>query len=51
MKKLDFKKLADNIDSIAGYDLSNNKIFGSAYAIYQDGVLFEKFEGRRRCGK
>lgn len=45
MKKLDFKKLSDNIDSIARYDLSNNKIFGSAYAIYQDGVLFEKCYG------
>ena len=45
MKQLDFNVLAENIDKIAEYDFSNNKVFGSAYYVYQDGVEFEKCYG------
>lgn len=45
MKKLDVTKLAENIDEIAAYDLSNNKIFGSAYYVYQNGVEVKKCYG------
>ena len=45
MKRLDMALLADNIDEIAQYDMDNNKIFGSAYYVYQDGVAFEKCYG------
>ena len=45
MKRLDITRLTENIDNIAQYDLSNNKVFGSAYYVYQDGVEFEKCYG------
>ena len=37
VEKLNMLKLAENIDGIAQYDISNNKVFGSAYFVYQDG--------------
>lgn len=45
MKRLDVTRLTENIDEIAQYDLLNNKVFGSAYYVYQDGVEFEKCYG------
>ena len=45
MKRLDITRLTENIDEIAQYDLLNNKVFGSAYYVYQDGVEFEKCYG------
>ena len=45
MKLLDFNLLSENIDCIAKYDFSNNKIFGSAYLVYQDGIALEKCYG------
>ena len=45
MKQLDMTRLTENIDEIAQYDITNNKIFGSAYYVYQDGVEFEKCYG------
>ena len=45
MDKLDMTTLSENIDSIAQHDLSSNKLFGSAYYVYQDGVEFEKCYG------
>ena len=45
MEKLDIVSLSKNIDEIAQYDISNNKVFGSAYYVYQDGVEFEKCYG------
>ena len=43
--RLDMTTLSENIDSIAQYDISNNKVFGSAYYVYQDGVELEKCYG------
>ncbi len=37
--------LSQNIDEIAQYDFSNNKVFGSAYFVYQDDMEFEKCYG------
>lgn len=37
MKKLDKNLLSKNIERIALYDIEENNIFGSAYAVYQDG--------------
>lgn len=37
--------LSANIDEIAQYDFSNNKVFGSAYYVYQDGAELEKCYG------
>ena len=45
MKSLDVNRLLDNIEQVAQYDLSNNKVFGSAYLVYQDGVMLEKCYG------
>lgn len=45
IKRLDMTKLAQNIDNAAQYDISNHKIFGSAYYVYQNGVEFEKCYG------
>ena len=39
MITLRVKRLAENIDSIAQYDIINNKVFGSAYYVYQEGNL------------
>ena len=47
MKKLCEKSLIEHIDSAAQYDLSNKKIFGSAYFVYQNGVGLEKCFGTR----
>lgn len=45
IKRLDMISLSQNIDEIAQYDLSNNKVFGAAYYVYQDGEEFEKCYG------
>lgn len=45
MKELDLTKLSENIDEIAKYDFDRNKVFGSAYYVYQNGVEFEKCYG------
>ena len=45
MKSIDMRRLADNIENIAEYDFSNNKVFGSAYYVYSDGENFEKCYG------
>lgn len=48
MKKLSLSLLEKNIDEIAAFDLENNKIFGSAYLVYQKGNLcLEKCFGTR----
>ena len=44
MKQFDMGKLSENIDRIAQYDISNNKVFGSAYYVYCDGKTIEKTE-------
>ena len=43
--RLNMDSLAKNIDQVAQYDISNNKVFGAAYYVYQDGVEFEKCYG------
>ena len=45
MKPLNRKRLGERIDALAAYDLSQNKVFGSAYAVWQNGVLLEKCYG------
>ena len=45
MKQFDMGKLSENIDRIAQYDISNNKVFGSAYYVYCDGKTIEKYYG------
>ena len=45
MKQFDMGKLSENIDSIAQYDISNNKVFGSAYYVYCNGKTIEKCYG------
>ncbi|MBO4251184.1 MAG: serine hydrolase [Clostridia bacterium] len=45
IERLDIEVLAANIDMVAQYDLSQNKVFGSAYCVYQDGVTYEKCYG------
>ena len=45
IKRLDINVLSKNIDEIAQYDIANNKVFGSAYFVYQDGVELEKCYG------
>lgn len=37
MEKLNINSLRKNIDKIAQYDFSKNKVFGSSYYVYQDG--------------
>jgi len=39
MQILDEKLLIQNIDNIAQYDFANNKVFGSAYYVFQEGNL------------
>ncbi len=39
MQHLDKDLLVKNIDAVAQYDFSNNKVFGSAYYVYQEGNL------------
>lgn len=47
MKKLDLNILQKNIEHIAQYDFSENKVFGSAYYVYQeDSLCFEKCYGK-----
>ena len=46
MKLLDKDLLEKNIDAAAQYDFSNNKVFGSAYYVFQEGNLeYEKCYG------
>ena len=45
MDQLYKKCLNENIDSIAQYDISNQKTFGSAYFVYQNGDTIEKCYG------
>ena len=46
MKKLDKKLLEENIEKIAKLDLDENNIFGSAYAVCQNGELvYKKYFG------
>lgn len=46
MEKLSEEVLAKNIKEIAEYDLVNKKVFGSCYAVYQNGEkLFEDYFG------
>ena len=53
MKKLlNKEKLEQNIEKIANYDFKNNKIFGSAYWVYQKGnVVYQKCFGTTSPGK
>lgn len=45
--KLDFEKLESNINGAALQDFSENKVFGSCYAVYQkDNMLFKKCYGK-----
>jgi CubicO group peptidase (beta-lactamase class C family) len=45
MQQFDMGNLSENIDSIAQYDISNNKVFGSAYYVYCNGKTIEKCYG------
>lgn len=45
MRLLDEKKLTENIDGVAEYDFNQSKVFGCAYAVYQDGRLLQRFYG------
>ena len=45
IKRLDMNNLAINIDGIAQYDFSRNKVFGSAYYVYHYGAEVEKCYG------
>ena len=45
MQQFDMGKLSENVDSIAQYDILNNKVFGSAYCVYCDGKTVEKCYG------
>ena len=45
MQQFDMSNLSKNIDSIAQYDISNNKVFGSAYYVYCNGKIVEKCYG------
>ena len=42
---LDKTTLTKNIDEIAQYDFDNNKVFGSAYYVYDNGETLEKCYG------
>ena len=46
MKLYDINELCENIDRIASYDITNNKVFGSAYYVYCDGKEIEKYYGK-----
>ena len=51
MNKLNKTLLCENIDRIAKYDFSRNKVFGSAYFVYQEGCLaLEKCYGKVSLG-
>lgn len=39
MYTLNAERLAENVDNIVQYDFLNNKVFGSAYYVYQEGNL------------
>ncbi len=39
MRRLNEKLLIENIERVAQFDISNNKIFGSSYFVYQKGNL------------
>ena len=43
--KLDNAMLTKNLDEIAQYDFDNNKVFGSAYLVYDNGNTIEKCYG------
>ena len=46
MNILNEELLVKNIEHVAQYDISNNKVFGSAYLVYQEGnLMFEKCYG------
>ena len=45
LESIKMEVLAENIDAVAQYDLSQNKVFGSAYYVYQNGVTYEKCYG------
>lgn len=47
MNLLDVNRLYKNIDDVAFDDISNNKLFGSAYYVYCDGVEIEKCFGTK----
>jgi CubicO group peptidase (beta-lactamase class C family) len=42
MKRLDKDLLKRNVEKIAEYDFSHNKVFGSAYCVIQDGEIAYK---------
>ena len=47
MKFLDLQILENNIEKAAEFDFSGNKVFGSAYFVYQEGNLsFKKCYGK-----
>lgn len=52
MKKLNLALLEKNINAVAEYDFANNKVFGSAYCVYQGGEkVLEKCYGKTGlCG-
>ena len=51
MKLLNKELLIKNIDEAADYDLKNNKVFGSAYYVFQKGnLIFEKCYGTTSIG-
>ena len=45
IERLNMSRLTDNIQEVLQYDISKNKLFGSAYYVYQDGVEYEKYYG------
>jgi len=46
MAGLDYTLLSQNIDRIAEYDFTNQKVFGSAYCVFHNGTLMQKCYGR-----
>ena len=42
MERLDVNRISENIDSAASYDISNNKVFGSAYCVMQEDAVIYK---------
>lgn len=47
MKLLDVNRIHENIDEVAMYDISNSKVFGSAYYVYCNGAEIEKCYGTK----
>lgn len=45
MNHLNKNRICENIDRIAAYDISNHKIFGSAYYVYNEGFEIEQCYG------